>query len=88
MPASRLWEFEDARVDFGGVEAEPEDLGRMLLAEFALVYGADWLMVPLEVPAGARTHLALDVRDTFGRTVSVPPTSAGGDWGMFGVSPA
>ncbi|MGH3995358.1 MAG: hypothetical protein ACRDSN_23190, partial [Pseudonocardiaceae bacterium] len=37
MPASRLWEFEDARVDFGAVEARPEDLGRMLLAGFALV---------------------------------------------------
>ena len=52
MPASRLWEFEDGRVNFGAVEAQPEDLGRMLLAGFALVYGANWLLVPLEVPVG------------------------------------
>jgi hypothetical protein len=93
MPASRLWEFEDARVDFGGIQAEPEDLGRMLLAEFALVYGADWLMLPLEVPAGSLVRIvSLDVRDTFGRTVRVTPTSiqepAIGGWRMFGVSPA
>ena len=55
--ASRLWEFEDGRVNFGAVAAEPEDLGRMLLSGFALVYGADWLMVPLEVPVGALVRI-------------------------------
>jgi hypothetical protein len=89
MPASRLWEFEDARVDFGAVEAQPEDLGRMLLSGFALVYGANWLLVPLEVPVGALVRITrLDVRDTFGRTTTVAPTAAGGEWGMFGVSRA
>jgi len=92
MPASRLWEFEDARVDFGGVEANPEDLGRMLLAEFALVYGGDWLLVPLEAPAGSLVRIvALDVRDTFGRVVRVGPTTSieppSAGWRMFGISP-
>lgn len=92
MPASRLWEFEDARVDFGGVEANPEDLGRLLLTEFALVYGDDWLLVPLEVPAGSLVRIAaLDVRDTFGRTVRVAPTTSieppSAGWRMFGLSP-
>jgi hypothetical protein len=92
MPASRLWEFEDGRVDFGGVQADPEDLGRMLLAEFGLVFGGDWLLVPLEVAAGSLVRIvALDVRDTFGRTLRVGPTSAlegpGGGWRMFGISP-
>ena len=89
MPASRLWEFEDGRVDFGAVEAQPEDLGRMLLAGFALVYGANWLLVPLEVPVGALVRITrLDVRDTFGRTTTVGPTAPDGEWGMFGVSRA
>jgi len=92
MPASRLWEFEDGRVDFGGVQADPEDLGRMLLAEFGLVFGGDWLLVPLEVAAGSLVRIvALDVRDTFGRTLRVGPTSAlegpSGGWRMFGISP-
>ena len=36
MPAARFWEFEDAQVDFGSVDAGPTDLARMLLVEFAL----------------------------------------------------
>jgi hypothetical protein len=32
----RFWEFEDARVDFGSVDAGPTDFIRMLLVEFAL----------------------------------------------------
>jgi hypothetical protein len=39
MPAARFWEFEDARVDFGAVDAAPQDLARMLLVEFAITYG-------------------------------------------------
>jgi hypothetical protein len=89
MPASRLWEFEDGRVNFGAVEALPEDLGRMLLSGFALVYGADWLLIPLEVPVGALVRITrLDVRDTFGRTTTVGPTAPAGEWGMFGISRA
>ena len=87
MPASRLWEFEDGSVNFGAVDAQPEDLGRMLLSGFALVYGASWLLIPLEVPVGALVRITrLDVRDTFGRTTTVGPTAPSGEWGMFGVS--
>src|SRR5262249_7453334 len=73
---------------FGGIEAEPGDIGRMLLTEFALVFGGDWLQIPLEVPLGSLVRVvSLDVRDTFGRTVRVGPTSALegslGGWRMF-----
>jgi hypothetical protein len=91
MPARRFWEFEDAEVDFGGVEAEPEDLARMLLTEFALVFGGDWLLVPVEVPLGSLVRIvSLDVRDTFGRSLRVGRTSALegplGGWRMFTLS--
>jgi hypothetical protein len=98
MPAPRFWEFEDAVVDFGGIEAGPADIGRMLLTEFALVFGGDWLLVPLEVPLGSLVRIvSLDVRDTFGRTLRIGPTSALdgalGGWRMFtlagdGTAPA
>ena len=79
MPASPLWEFEDARVSFGDVEAKPEDLGRLLLAEFALVYGGDWLVVPLEAPVGTLVQVvSLKVTDTFGRTF-LEPFAGGGE---------
>ena len=49
MPADRLWEMEDAQVNLGVVESEPWDLARLLVAEFALTYGNDWLVVPVDV---------------------------------------
>lgn len=93
MPARRYWEFEDARVSFGGVEAAPSDLGRMLVAEFATVYGNDWYLVPLEVPVGSLTTLtAVVVGDTFsselGATQLPAPGEGAGDehWSLFQLS--
>jgi hypothetical protein len=87
MPASRLWEFEDGRVDFGAIKAQPDDLGRILLAAFALIYGANWMLIPLEVPLGTLIRITrLDIRDTFGHTTTLGPTAPNGEWGMFGLS--
>jgi hypothetical protein len=75
MPASRWWEFEDARVWFGGIETEAGDLARMLLVEFATVYGNDWFIVPLELTVGTLAQIeALVVMDTFGQATLVRPT--------------
>ena len=52
MPSPRFWEFEDAQVDFGSVDAGPTDLARMLLVEFALAYGNDWFVLPIELDVG------------------------------------
>ena len=67
MPAARFWEFEDAQVDFGSVDAGPTDLTRMLLVEFALAYGNDWFVIPIELDVGSlnRTR-SLVITDTFG----------------------
>jgi hypothetical protein len=93
MPAPRFWEFENADVDFGAVEAAPDDLGRLLLTEFALVYGNDFFCVPLAVPTGSLTRVTtLEVTTTFGETVTVPTAAAadraaGRDrWRMFHLS--
>ncbi len=53
MPAARFWEFEDARVDFGAVDAAPQDLARMLLVEFAITYGNDWFVMPIDLDVGS-----------------------------------
>jgi hypothetical protein len=63
----------------------------MLLTEFALVFGGDWLMVPVEAPLGSLVRIvSLDVRDTFGRVLRVGPTAALegslGGWRMFTLS--
>jgi hypothetical protein len=90
MPADRLWQFEDARVFLGRVDAGPTDLGRMLLVEFALAFGNDWFISPVDLPAGSVFRLSrLAVRDTFGIETVVPPSQdiAGQRWTMFSTIP-
>jgi hypothetical protein len=86
MPARRWWQFEDSRVNLGGLDAAPEDLARLLLAEFASVYGNDWYLLPLEVPVGSVTTVtSLVVLDTFGERTLVE-RAADADWSMFELS--
>jgi hypothetical protein len=85
MPAPRWWEFEDAQVDFGGVDAGPEDLARMLLIEFAVNYGNDWFVIPIEVETGSLcTIRSLIITDTFGERYVIPDGAASkSPWRMF-----
>lgn len=86
MPARRWWQFEDARVDFGHIDAAPEDLARMLLAEFATVYGNDWYLLPVDLPVGSLTTIeSLVVLDTFGERTLVE-RAADAEWSMFELS--
>jgi hypothetical protein len=90
MPADRLWEMEDTRVNLGLVEAEPWDLARLLVAEFALTYGNDWLVVPLDVPFGSLIAIeSVIYTTTFGEHFEVKPTarvSPDGRWRMFAIA--
>jgi hypothetical protein len=90
MPAPRYWQLEDASVDIGAVDAGPTDTARLMLREFALIYGNDWFIVPIPVTVGAVAHVtSLVVTDTFGITQTIPHYSAtpdGGRWRMFAIS--
>lgn len=91
MPAQRFWEFEDSRVDFGALKAGPEELARMLLVEFALSYGNDWFVIPLELPIGSVCRpRSLVLTNTFGERFLIPSSrEAGGpaaSWRMFELS--
>ncbi len=88
MPARRFWEMEDAAVNIGALSAGAEDLGRLILREFALIYGNDWFQFPLAVPAGCQTKItSLNVADTFGINTTIPHYAAAdgsaGTWHMF-----
>jgi hypothetical protein len=91
MPAARFWEFEDAQVDFGSVDAGPTDLARMLLVEFAIDFGNDWFVIPVELEIGSlcRTK-SLVITDTFGIQTLIKSNSEAGDqnsiWRMFQIS--
>lgn len=86
MSATRFWELEDAAVNLDAVEAAPTDLVRMLLVEFALAYGNDWFVLPIEVDVGSLCETySLVITDTFGvRTLIQPKTHS--KWRMFQLS--
>ena len=91
MPAPRFWAFEDARIDLGAVGAGADNVARMLLVGFAVDYGNDWFVVPVELSVGSLTRItSLEVTDTFGVTRPVrSATEVDGPaaaWRMFGLS--
>jgi hypothetical protein len=89
MPADRYWEFEDAAVNLGYLDAGPTDLARMLLAEYGLVFSNDWFLIPVEMPVGSLFRVkSLQVRDTFGVTSNVGPARnfRGSRWTLFSLS--
>src|SRR5262249_2194048 len=68
-----------------------EDIGRMLLREFALIYGNDWFQIALAVPVGSEVTVnSLTVSDTFGLTTSIPHYAdfdgSMGRWRMFALA--
>ncbi len=87
MPVPRWWEMEDRTVDFGSVAAGPSDLLKLVLVEFATVYGNDWFTVMLDaVPVGSLCEIAtVTVTDAFGTSVTLAPfgDGAGTDWRMY-----
>jgi hypothetical protein len=90
MPARRYWQLEDASVDVGAIDAGPADLARLVLREFALIYGNDWFIVPVPVTVGSVAQItSLVVTDTFGVAQMIPHYAAtpdGGRWRMFAIS--
>ena len=88
MPAARFWEFEDARVDYGLIDAGPGDLPHLLLADFATNFGNDWYVIPVQVDVGTLTRTrSLVVTDTFGVQTLLRPhgdaTLAPAPWSLF-----
>jgi hypothetical protein len=72
MPADRYWQLEDGSVDVAAIEAQPHDLARLCLAEFALVSGGDWLVVPVDGKTGAVNQvLSVSVTTTFGESMAI-----------------
>lgn len=91
MPDARWWSFEDATFNLSELEAGPEDLGRMLLLQYALTYSDDWFSIPVDLEIGSLLTIdSLVVTDTFGvrtRIKSFGEVDAAaenaGTWQMF-----
>ena len=70
----RWWTFEDSVTDFGSLDAQQVDLAKLLVMEFALVYGSDWFSVPIPTPVGNLASIStLVVTDTFGVRTLIRP---------------
>jgi len=77
QPMRRWWEFEDGAVDFGALDVAKTDLAKLVIMEFALVFGDDWFVLPLDAAPNSLVRLRnLEVQDCFGLKFKI---SAGRD---------
>lgn len=73
MPNARWWSFESSRTDFGAIQPDRRDLGRLLAVDFMTVAGNDWFVAPLVLPMGSLCEIdLLLVHDVFGGRTHVP----------------
>jgi hypothetical protein len=91
MPNERFWDFEDGRVDFGGLHPDRRNLASMILMDFMLVHGNDWFLVPFEQPVGTLCRSELTMVDVFGFSTPIPradavPAPENARWTMFSTS--
>jgi hypothetical protein len=83
MPSPRWWEFEDGAIDLGNFSANTTEVAKIILAEFALMYSNDWLLVPHTIPVGTLANIAgIVITDTFGQRTLVEAVGQGdsNDW--------
>jgi hypothetical protein len=77
MPALRFWEYEDAEVDFGDIDADPADLARLLLVDYTTVYDHNWYYAPIRIPVGALVEVGattpVTATDSFGIPLPLQP---------------
>ncbi|MEZ5122558.1 MAG: hypothetical protein R2736_13425 [Solirubrobacterales bacterium] len=93
MPNPRWWQMEDAAVQLTGFRAQATDLAKIVVAEFALVYGNNWLVIPCRQPVGTLAEIeGIVVTDVFGRRTLIEAATGAstGTWtscDLFGLSP-
>jgi hypothetical protein len=92
MPKARWWQFEDFKVDLGDINANTNEIPKLLMTEFALIYSNDWMLVPFDVDVGSLCDIkSVVVRDVFGQYTSVKAAGSGDDndwkrWSMFNLN--
>ena len=93
-PHARWWAFEDNQVGFGNVEAATTDLAKLMIMNFAMLYGDDWFIIPLQTKVNTLTMIKdekLKVTDVFGQVTNIRPARSVSEnpweiWQMFGLS--
>jgi hypothetical protein len=92
MPNARFWEMEERQIDFGKINAKTTDHLLVLFAEFGLIYGNDWSVIPYKLPVNTLCDVrAMVVTDVFGDRVLIRAANEGDEnnwqrWSMFNLS--
>ncbi|WP_421944004.1 hypothetical protein [Pedobacter sp.] len=92
MPNQRFWEMEDRTINFGTLNAKTSDQLLLLFAEFGLVYGNDWFVIPYRMKTNTLCEIdGFVVKDVFGDRTLIQAADAGLDqewqrWSMFNLS--
>lgn len=93
MPNLRWWEFEDQMTDFGDVDLNVTDLAKVLVMDFALLYGNDWFLLPIPLEVGSLCRIKnLTITDVFGVSTPVKRVESKTEelekrtWNMFNIS--
>ena len=93
MPNVRWWAFEDQRTDFGRLRAGTTDLAQLILAEFGLIYGTDWTVLPYNLEVGSLCAVkGVVITDVFGVRTFIRPAIDEGQprqaWSLYRLTVA
>ena len=94
MPNHRWWDFERGSSDYGAVVPDRRDLAKLLVADFMLVHGNDYFVVPFDQEVGTVARIdELLVHDVFGGITIVDRADAearpaGERWTCFSIATA
>lgn len=92
MPNTRWWTFENSKTYIGDIKPGTHEIGKLLFAEFILLYANDWFIVPQDIKGGTLSNVrGLVVTNVFGERTWINPTGKGPDddwtrWSMYTIS--
>jgi|GEM_PF-2088194 len=93
MPSARFWKADESTINFRQIERLSENVLITMLLDFAMLYGEDWYMFPLEQKVGTlRKVLGVWIKDSFDDRYTLPAVqnmqNALDQWSMFSMTKA
>ena len=98
-PNRRLWEFENAHVQFGHQANEDFSLlANAVVMQYVSMYSNDWLLTPIEAETGTVLNVeGIIIKDTFGNMIFIDQSAEKSDdlnenipfidrWSLFGTT--
>jgi hypothetical protein len=78
MPAPRYWDFESGELPWPDVDTTRTELLRLLVIDFAMLYGLDWFVLPLDLSVASAVKVdTVLVYDVFGGLTVIDPVEVG-----------